>query len=121
MELKAMLHKRLTEDKRLAEMLAEFCEQPAIFYGQAPTADCEEWGDEQYPRIDYLIDMQENPARNASGVLSINAWCDADSGATTVCMQPLPRRTIIPTVFLGCAPTLSRPAIKTSRPHALLA
>ena len=80
MELKAMLHKRLTEDKRLAEMLAEFCEQPAIFYGQAPTADCEEWGDEQYPRIDYLIDMQENPARNASGVLSINAWCDADSG-----------------------------------------
>lgn len=82
MELKAMLHKRLTEDKRLAEMLAEFCEQPAIFYGQAPTADCEEWGDEQYPRIDYLIDMQENPARNASGILSINAWCDADSGAT---------------------------------------
>ena len=76
-----MLYDRLTSSNALAEKLAIFDGKPAIHYQQPPTADDEKWGDAQYPRIDYLVDMQENPARNASGVLSINVWCDSEKGA----------------------------------------
>lgn len=81
MELKAMLYERLTGSEALAEKLAVFDGRPAIHYQQPPTADDEKWGEEQYPRIDYLVDMQENPARNASGILALNVWCDAEKGA----------------------------------------
>ena len=81
MELKAMLYERLTGSEALAEKLAIFDGRPAIHYQQPPTADDEKWGEEQYPRIDYLVDMQENPARNASGILALNVWCDAEKGA----------------------------------------
>lgn len=81
MELKAMLYERFAGSEALAEKLATFDKRPAIHYQQPPTAGDEKWGEEQYPRIDYLVDMQENPARNASGVLTINVWCDAEKGA----------------------------------------
>lgn len=57
-------------------------DKPAIFYQHAAAADDPKWdGNRQYPRIDYIVDMQENPARNASGVLSINTWCDMEYGS----------------------------------------
>ena len=81
MELKTMLYERLTGSVDLGKKLASYDGKPAIHYQQPPTADDDKWGDEQYPRIDYLVDMQENPARNTSGVLAINVWCDAERGA----------------------------------------
>lgn len=81
MELYAMLYQRLTGCEDLAALLAEYDGGPAIFYQRPATADDRKWGEWQYPRIDYNVDMQENPARNTSGVLSINVWCDAEHGA----------------------------------------
>lgn len=81
MDLKTMIYQRLAGSSELAQVLAGFDGRPAVFYQQPPTPEDEKWGDVQYPRIDYVVDMQENPARNASGVLSVNVWCDVEKGA----------------------------------------
>lgn len=81
MELYAMIFRRLTEDEALGELLARFDGRPAIFYQRAEAPDNPKWGAEQYPRVDYIVDKQENPARNTSGVLTMNVWCDTEYGA----------------------------------------
>lgn len=82
MELYEMLYQRLIGSEKLAGLLTKYKGKPAIFYQHAATADDPKWGENrQYPRIDYIVDMQENPARNASGVLSINTWCDMEYGS----------------------------------------
>lgn len=86
-----MLYKRLTSSAALADKLATYGGLPAIHYQQPPPADDENWGDAQYPRIDYIVDMQENPARNASGVLAVSVWCDSDKGAAPEEIEPILR------------------------------
>ena len=81
MELYAMLYQRLIGDDELSMLLADYEGRPAIFYQRTATADDEKWGDKQYPRIDYIVDMQENPSRNTSGILTLNVWCDTEHGA----------------------------------------
>ena len=80
MELYKMLYQRLTGNTAINAMLAKYNNRPAVFYQRAPTADNAKWGNPQYPRIDYIVDMQENPARNTSGVLTVNIWCDTEHG-----------------------------------------
>ncbi len=81
LELYAMLYQRLTNSAELGALLAKYKRRPAIFYGRAASADDPGWDEEQYPRIDYTVDMQENPARNTSGILAVNVWCDTQTGA----------------------------------------
>lgn len=81
MQLDAMVNQRLKGDPGLASLLASFDGTPAVFYQQAPHAQHTGWGKHQYPRIDFIIDTQEDPARNTSGVLTIHVWCDATSPA----------------------------------------
>lgn len=76
MELSKMIFQRLLGDESLSELLAQFDERSAIFYQRPPSDAAPEWGKVQYPRIDYNVDLQENPARNTSGVLSFNITCD---------------------------------------------
>ena len=78
-----MLYQRLVGDTQLGELLATFGEKPAVFYQHAPAPDNSKWGEKspRYPRIDYIVDFQENPARNTSGVLTMNVWCDTEYGA----------------------------------------
>lgn len=72
-----MIYRRARDDVTMAEMLAQYDGGPAVFYQRAATADDIHWqSDIQYPRIDYTLDMQENPARNTSGTLVFNVWCD---------------------------------------------
>lgn len=88
MELYAMLYQRLTSSDELSMLLANYGGSPAIFYQRPPTADDTEWGDRQYPRIDYIVDMQENPSRNTSGILTVNVWCDTEYGAEPEDIEP---------------------------------
>ncbi|MEG2621922.1 MAG: hypothetical protein RSC06_03390 [Clostridia bacterium] len=81
MELYSMLYQRLIGSTALAALLATYNGRAAVFYQRAAPSDDLKWGDCQYPRIDYNVDMQENPARNTSGVLTINIWCDTQHGA----------------------------------------
>jgi hypothetical protein len=80
MELYKMIFQRLVNDDTLEELLASYNDRPAVFYQHPATSDDPEWGKVQYPRIDYIVDMQENPARNTSGVLMVNIWCDSEYG-----------------------------------------
>lgn len=82
MELYEMIFGRLKDDESIREMTASFDSRAAVFHERAPSSDNEKWDDPiQYPRIDYTIDMQENPARHTSGILMINVWCDTQVGA----------------------------------------
>lgn len=91
MELYAMIYQRLVTDETLGGLLAQYDSRPAIFYQHPAPADDPAWGTQelddgstvtvQYPRIDYTVDTQENPARNTSGTLMLNVWCDAQFGA----------------------------------------
>lgn len=81
MDLQSLIFKRLVQDEPLSEMLAKYDERSAVFYQRAPSADNPKWGEVQYPRLDYIVDMQENPARNTSGQLTVNIWCDTQYGA----------------------------------------
>lgn len=91
MELYAMIYQRLVTDETLGGLLAQYDHRPAVFYQRSPTADDPKWDTQQlpdgsevaiqYPRIDYNVDTQENPARNTSGTLMLNVWCDAQYGA----------------------------------------
>lgn len=81
--LHEMLFQRLVTSPTLADKMASFDGRAAIFHQQAPSADNPKWGkNPQYPRLDYNIDLLENPARNTAGTLMINAWCDLAHGAT---------------------------------------
>lgn len=81
MDLSSRVYQRLTSDTQLAELLTTFDNRPAVFYQRAPAPDNEKWGSEvNFPRIDFGIDTQEDPARNSSGVLGVNVWCDTRYG-----------------------------------------
>ena len=82
MDIYEMVYQRLRDDETLAGMLAVYNGYPAVFYQRAAPAADKGWESPvQYPRVDYIIDMMENPARNASGTLSVNACCDTQIGA----------------------------------------
>lgn len=88
MELYTMLYQRLTGSAELTSLLANYGGRPAVFYQRPATADDPNWGEAQYPRIDYIVDMQENPSRNTSGVLTVNIWCDTEIGAEPEDIEP---------------------------------
>lgn len=81
MELQEMIYDRLRNDEDIESMTATYDDGAAVFYQMPAPQDDERWGSAiQYPRIDYLLDMMDNPARNANGVLTINIWCDTQEG-----------------------------------------
>lgn len=88
MELYTMLYQRLTGSAELTSLLANYGGRPAVFYQRPATADDPNWSEVQYPRIDYIVDMQENPSRNTSGVLTVNIWCDTEIGAEPEDIEP---------------------------------
>jgi len=82
MELYQMIYRRLRNDERLIALTATYNGGAAVFYQRPASAENARWQSEiQYPRIDYTLDMVENPARNTSGVLTVNVWCDTQVGA----------------------------------------
>ena len=64
--------------KTAGNKLAKYANEPAIFINQAPQDADKEWGDKQYPRIDYYLEFMDNPERNTQGLLTINIWCKAE-------------------------------------------
>ncbi len=82
MELYEMIYSRLRQDTQLEGLTAKYNGGAAVFYQRtAPQSDSRWESEIQYPRIDYILDMMENPERNSSGVLTVNVWCDTQVGA----------------------------------------
>ena len=81
-ELDKMLFTRFISDREITALTAVYNGRAAVFYQYAPAENNPKWANAkvQYPRIDYNLDMMEDPARNTSGTLVINVWCDKSKG-----------------------------------------
>ena len=91
MELYEMVYRRLKDSQRIAALTAVFDNGAAVFYQRAPSTENEKWGKYQYPRIDFTLDLQENPARNTSGTLMVSIWCDMQRGVEPEDIEPVIR------------------------------
>lgn len=82
MELSEMIYSRLRNDEELTRLTATYNGGAAVFYQRPASAENGKWNNKiQFPRIEYTLDLIENPARNTSGVLTVNVWCDTQVGA----------------------------------------
>ena len=97
--LEDLIYSRLTGWDALTAQLARVDGQPAIYYQVAPGDTADGWGGKpQDPRIDYTVDMQSNPERHASGVMTANIWC-SETGEPPESLEP-ELRAAIRDVFL---------------------
>lgn len=88
MTLEDLIYKQLTERTTLTDKLARFETLPAVFYQSAPGDQVDGWKNKrQYPRIDFIVDMQANPERQTSGIMTINIWCN-ETGAPPEEIEP---------------------------------
>lgn len=90
MTLEELIYTRLVQEKELAESLAKYESVPAVFLQKAPDDKSQGWGEKQYPRADYLVDMTADPERHSSGVVSVNVYSD-DAGKPPEELAPLVR------------------------------
>lgn len=91
MTLEDLIYKRLVNSD-LARKLTNFNDNPAVFYQKAPDDTASGWyGRKQYPRIDYIVDLQSNPERKTSGVLTLNIWSTED-GTPPEELEPIVRQ-----------------------------
>lgn len=88
MTLEDLLYTRLTGPEGPADMLAKYNGKPAVFYQTAPEDTADGWGRKpQYPRLDFIVDMQANPERHTSGVMTLNLWC-SETGEPPESIEP---------------------------------
>lgn len=78
--------------------LAEYCSIPAIFNTSVPDDKDENWGDEQYPRVVFELDMQSDPERKISGNLYIDIMCENE----TESVQPEDIESLLKGAVDGC-------------------
>lgn len=83
MTLEDLIYQRLTQHPLLVQKLAKYASIPAVFFQSAPDDKANGWkGRMQYPRIDYVVDLQHNPERKTSGTLTLNIWSTEEEGVT---------------------------------------
>jgi hypothetical protein len=103
MTLAELTYNRLRSSTALEEKLVSFNNKPAIFYQQIPGDTDDGWEGEQYPRIDFTIDMQANPERQSSGQMLLDITC-IDTGISPEEIET-DTRAVIKDVFMapdGC-------------------
>jgi hypothetical protein len=94
MTLEDLIYKRITERTSITEKLARFGDVPAVFYQSAPGDQAEGWKrKKQYPRLDFVVDMQANPERQSSGLMALNIWCN-EAGVPPEDIEPEVRSTL---------------------------
>ena len=70
-----LIFQRLISDTGLTEKLTTYRDAPAVFYQNAPVDTDARWGTPQYPRIIFLVEMQDDPERNVSGQMAVEIQC----------------------------------------------
>lgn len=89
MTLEDLIYKRLIETVEITEELATFEDLPAVFYQKAPEDQEPGWRNKrQYPRLDFVVDMQANPERQSSGLVTLNIWSN-EAGTEPEAIEPL--------------------------------
>lgn len=73
MSLEQLLKQAFSEEKILSQRLAKYQGVPAVFYRIAPAKQDSGWDtSQQYPRLCFDLQMQENPARKTAGRLEVS-------------------------------------------------
>lgn len=94
MTLEDLIYNRLITNESLTNKLAKFDNVPAIFYQAAPGDQDDGWKNKkQYPRLDFVVDMQANPERQSSGLMTLNIWCN-EAGTPPEEIEPEVRSTL---------------------------
>jgi len=110
MTLEDLIYERLIKSQELPPLLAKFNKAPAVFFQNAPDDKATGWeSGMQYPRIDYVVDLQHNPERKTSGTLTLNIW-STESGISPEELEPIVRQ-LLCGVFL--VPDNSHPYVLT--------
>ncbi len=77
MTLEDLIYNRLIQRTELTEKLARFEDVPAVFYQSPPGDQASGWKNkQQYPRLDFIVDLQANTERQTSGLMTLNIWCN---------------------------------------------
>lgn len=76
MTLEEMIYDRISADSTIIPMLAKYGGCPAVFYQAAARDSDKQWEGAQFPRIDFVVDMQEDPSSDSVGVLAVNLYAD---------------------------------------------
>ena len=88
MTLEDLIYNRLAGRPGLTGKLSRFRSLPAVFYQAAPGDQAPGWEDgQQYPRIDFVVDLQANAERQTSGLMTLNIWC-SESGIQPEEIEP---------------------------------
>lgn len=58
------------------EGFSTYMNVPSVFNTNAPDDTDENWGETQYPRLIFELNMQANPERNISGQLFVDVMCE---------------------------------------------
>lgn len=89
MTFEDLIYQRLIGSRDLSNQLARYGDAPAVFFQTAPDDKATAWKNrKQYPRIDYLVDLQSNPERKTSGTLTLNIW-SAEDGTPPEELEPI--------------------------------
>ena len=73
-DTRRLIQKQLKGDTQMAGMLAAYNGEPAIFYQKAPSDSRPGWQNPRYPRVDFNVDMRQDPERRTAGTLTVNIW-----------------------------------------------
>lgn len=89
------LYGHLKAQQDLADFLATYDNQPAVFSQEAPADTDELWNDgPQYGRIVFAVDLQGDPARIMSGTLAVDIMCKKDEEQYPEDIEPIIRSLI---------------------------
>ena len=80
-EIRQLIHEQITSDTQMAGMLAAYQGLPAFFYQKSPSDSRPGWGTPRYPRVDFNIDLRNDPERKTAGTLTVNIWCTTECPA----------------------------------------
>lgn len=79
--IRRLVHTQVSQDEQIAGMLASYSGEPAIFYQKAPSDSRKGWGEPRYPRVDFTIDMRQDPERHTAGTMIFNIWVTTECTA----------------------------------------
>lgn len=80
-EIRQLIYEQITSDTQMAGMLAAYHGLPAFFYQKSPSDSRPGWGTPRYPRVDFNIDLRNDPERKTAGTLTVNIWCTTECPA----------------------------------------
>lgn len=92
MNLEMLIYQTLTADVSLSPLLASFSSSPAVFEMLAPSDDAPGWGGRQTPRIEYVVNREEDPERRVSGQVSISIIHEDTSNEMAAAIETNVRR-----------------------------